>query len=295
VLRSYKYNLKYTPGLRQPYAPREVLENVLSTTQKLLFARKRILFYPEYPSPMSVPFKICPLLGHTMTNDPSQSFDAVFWWDDTTFPKRDPVLDRLIKHYDVINARCTDISKTHVEQVFSKVFGYSSTVDPRSYHGRCVKKSIYNSIHKDQSTVINCPVESIESDVIYQRLIDNRVDGAEVAEDIRVPIFKDSIPFIYLKHRPLDARFAELTSSILVEVDDVLSPKEQDLILTFCDEFGLDYGELDVLRDNASSKIYIVDANKTPANTNTEPSLSEADRRKALQRLATSFHDAFIN
>jgi len=157
-----------------------------------------------------------------------------------------------------------------------------------------VKKSILNSIHKDQTEVVECPVETTASDVIYQRLIDNTVNGAGVAEDLRVPIFRQSIPFVYLRHRPLDDRFYNLASSTLAEANDVFSEEEQARILAFTDAFGLDYGELDVLRDASSSRIYIVDANKTPSNINTETSLSDSERREALQLMAEGFQRAFL-
>jgi hypothetical protein len=46
--------------------------------------------------------------------------------------------------------------------------------------------------------------------------------------------------------------------------DDVLSASEQEQLLHFAEAIGLDYGELDVVRDNASGLIYAVDANRTP-------------------------------
>ena len=36
------------------------------------------------------------------------------------------------------------------------------------------------------------------------------------------------------------------------------------LINKFCESFGLEYGEIDVVRDFSSGNIYILDVNKTP-------------------------------
>lgn len=291
--RTYKYNLAYDPALAGRYRPLPLVRNLLTTTQRLLRGRT-ILFYPELPGFPSVLFKVCHMLGCRITHDPSQDFDLAIWWEDTTFPEKDAVLERLMRRHDVINARCTDISKTRVERVFRDVFGYSSTVDSLAHEGPCVKKSILNSIHKDQAEVVECPVETTASDVIYQRLIDNTVNGAGVAEDLRVPIFRQSIPFVYLKYRPLDDRFYNVASSTLAEVNGRILGGGTGPHSWFTDAFGLDYGELDVLRDASSSRIYIVDANNTPSNTNTEPSLSDSERREALQRLAKAFQKAFL-
>ncbi|MDQ6770676.1 MAG: hypothetical protein M3Z54_11900, partial [Gemmatimonadota bacterium] len=51
---------------------------------------------------------------------------------------------------------------------------------------------------------------------------------------------------------------------------------------------GMDFGELDVLRDRNSGKIYVVDANNTPAGPPTV--LSKQDSARALHILLESFH-----
>ena len=45
----------------------------------------------------------------------------------------------------VLNARCRDISKTHVAAVFAEVFGYALAVDPTTHAGPLVEKSDANS------------------------------------------------------------------------------------------------------------------------------------------------------
>lgn len=39
---------------------------------------------------------------------------------------------------------------------------------------------------------------------------------------------------------------------------------EAELLLRLCRALGLDYGELDVLRDVEDGKLYVVDVNNTP-------------------------------
>ena len=55
--------------------------------------------------------------------------------------------------------------------------------------------------------------------------------------------------------------------------------------------FGLEWGGVDVLRDNASGKIYIVDANKTDMGP--PVALNLGDKLKATRRMAKAFVAAF--
>ena len=65
--------------------------------------------------------------------------------------------------------------------------------------------------------------------------------------------------------------------------DDVLSPAEQGQLLQFANDLGMDYGELDVLRDEGSGLIYVVDANRTPIRPR---GLKRQDEDAALGPLA---------
>jgi hypothetical protein len=46
--------------------------------------------------------------------------------------------------------------------------------------------------------------------------------------------------------------------------DELFSVEEQQLLLRFAAALPMDYGELDVLRDEPTGLIYVVDANRTP-------------------------------
>ena len=108
------------------------------------------------------------------------------------------------------------------------------------------------------------------------------------ALDMRVPIFGSILPLVYHKTRSLEARFLTFHSAKLRETDDVLSKDEQAKILQFCRAIGLDYGELDVLRDNGDGRIYVVDANNTPDSIEY---LTKEEREEALNRTARAFLD----
>src|SRR3972149_6205746 len=143
----------------------------------------------------------------------------------------------------------------------------------------------WNALHKGQT--IECPTEPREGDFVYQKLICNETEDGFV-EDMRVPIYGNRTPFVYLKYRSVKDRFVDRehtnTKATIVEVDEVLSVNELNNIYRFCEKIGLDYGELDVLRDKDDGRIYIVDANIAPSGP---PSpISDDEGKIAVMRLA---------
>jgi glutathione synthase/RimK-type ligase-like ATP-grasp enzyme len=83
--------------------------------------------------------------------------------------------------------------------------------------------------------------------------------------DIRVPIMGSDVPFALKRYKAHNDMFDVTIGAELFATRDVLHDDEIAKIRTFCREMGLDYGELDVLRDNRDGRIYIVDVNNTPA------------------------------
>jgi hypothetical protein len=174
----------------------------------------------------------------------------------------------------VVNIQVTDISKSEVIRAFESSFGYKLGVDPRSYRGPILRKSETNAAH--DGTVIKGPIDNPDQHYVYQRLVNNTVDG--LAVDLRVPIFGGQIPFVRVKYRPIAKRFDHAgRSQVNDEVkltDEVLTQTEQSRILALCRVMGLDYGELDVLRDRDTGQIFVVDVNNTP----TGPTFVSANR-----------------
>lgn len=305
LYRTYKYNLSTVIDRQLA----NLFQNQVVTTKKLITNRKTILFYPEFPTSGAI-YYICLFLGYNVTNNPNAAFDLCIKWQDATFSPKDRVLSRLSaqnQNPSVVNINCENISKSHVNEVFHSVFGYSITIEPLTYTGKCVMKSDLNGQHDGK--IISCPIETIEPGIVYNKLIDNEVENNKVLL-LRVPIFKQIIPFVYLKCFPIEHRFgrsfAHLNSAWLADVCDVFSEAEINNILCFCQKLGLDYGELDILRDKIDGRLYIVDANNTPSATmiynpldlpldKQNCFLSPRDRLIALQKLAHAFQAALLN
>ncbi|WP_427449842.1 hypothetical protein [Litorimonas sp. WD9-15] len=159
-----------------------------------------------------------------------------------------------------INGACTDISKSHVAKTFEAIFGYDLATDPETASGPYLEKGEENGVH--DATIETRPKPAAAGRV-YQRLIDNRTQGGTVL-DYRCPTVFGEIPLVFLKERPIDQRFANLNTRVrITTADTCFSNEEIEQISTFCAAMGLDWGGLDILRDAADGRLYIVDVNKT--------------------------------
>ncbi len=268
IYKSYKYNLSFMEQ-KQAIA---ILKNLLETTKKISsFQRKTILFYPNFPHRKATIYQLCLALGYDVINNPEKEFDvAIYWKRYATFFPQEPILSQFsTENKTVFNHNCQDVSKTYIDREFLKVFGYCTIIDPLTHSGKCVAKSDLNAQHDGK--IIDCPIESKQSGIIYQKLIDNEVEKGKVV-DFRVPIFKQTIPVVYRylkKNLNAEQRFfgyPSLISVDIIEPTEIFTSEEISKILEFCQKIGLDYGELDILKDKQDGRIYIIDANNTPSS-----------------------------
>jgi hypothetical protein len=196
-----------------------------------------------------------------MTSKTNRIPDMVIHFEDATIRSACPALQKISLTQHILNGDCTDISKERVERIFKEVFGYGTHLDPKTHIGDCVRKSNANAMQ--DGTIITCPIVP-EPGYIYQRLIENNVNEKTIV-DHRVYIMKNTIPLVLNVYTSPEERFIEGDyHEEIVETDNVFSKDEQSHILAFTKKFGLEYGELDVLRDRKNGRIYIIDANNTP-------------------------------
>lgn len=263
--------------------------HLFSCWMKNRMSQRTLLCFPEAPDEFGYELsKIAAVLGLKITNKPTR-FDLALAWQDTTV--RTFTTDSLPPGTYLLNSRCPDIGKDHIEEVFESVFGYSLRVDPTTYKGPCVRKSIQNAKH--DGVVLNCPIQKIESGYVYQRLINNETDDNYIV-DLRTPFYRDTLPLVYLKYRPTKTRFADRNDRVeLARTTDIYSPAEKELILKFCRTLQLEYGGLDVLRDKESGLLYIVDVNNTPFGPPVQ--LTKSDQVRAVSTLAAAFQEKFID
>jgi hypothetical protein len=257
---------------------------------KRLWVRDYVIVSPTKPRDVYSLWKLARLSGIKMVSEadshrlPKELILASIRHHDETWDTR--VYDGLL------NGACTDISKSHVDATFGKVFGYTTQIDPRTYIGRAVMKSEIN--YSGGGTFIDCPLG--EADIkpmhFYQKLVDNKVQS-DVVKEYRVSVICGEITDVIVQYRTVERRLTGRGSgggrgSTITRAEDVFSPSEIAKIREFCALMNLEFGELDVLPDVNEGRLYILDANKTPSYM-TQPSAFRIGRFINAWRRARSF------
>ncbi|MAL97650.1 MAG: hypothetical protein CL583_04275 [Alteromonadaceae bacterium] len=268
----------------QTYGGYSAIGAALRILRTRLWPRGTVLFYPGTPSHYQIIYKLCTLYGYRMHSTPDRPYDLVFAHEGSTvFPQK---LFDDFGSAKVINRNAKDISKKQVEQAFGEVFGYSIGIDPATHEGLALRKSNDNYTHDGE--IVSCPCEPEEdSRITYQRYIDTATGDGFFAE-LRVSVYQDVIPVVCPKFRAdSPERFKVVARSEVADPGDHLSTDEQDKILQLARKMGVDYGEMDVMRDNNDGRIYVVDVNRTPAGP--VSGLTPKQTREALGRMRPAF------
>jgi len=202
--------------------------------------------------------------GIQFTSDIRTKFDVAICYKIADVRALSDLPNGIADKVPVINLHLSDIRKSTVQKAFAQCFGYALEVNPLTHKGPLVCKSETNYAHDGRILEGPLTPDQIREDCVYQKLINAEINGSEVM-DHRVVIAGSVMPLVYLKYRPKTARFASLNNwAEMVETSEVFTEVEQQQILKFCRQVGLDYGEIDVLRDIQDGKIYIVDITGTP-------------------------------
>ena len=258
------------------------------------FKNRTILAYPDFPSRNSTFYKICTELNYNVTNRINRNYCLAIYWETSTFRENNPNIETISETTRVVNYSSRDISKNFVDQVHQQVFGYSTRLDPLKFRGKCVRKNDVNASHDGQ--IVECPISNPEKEFIYQKLIDNTYDKDHVV-DIRVPIIGQTIPLVYLKYKPIDSRFGNFRGLKNIKPPEIHSPEtvlsktELKGIKEMAQKMNIEFGEMDVLRDNDDKRIYVIDVNNTP----TGPSnFTKPEYKAAIKKLASAFSQEFL-
>lgn len=245
-------------------------------------------FRPHIEDDYTVTLIAC-RLGLRLTSDARTRFAAAMHWHDITRRQPHPVLQRLAASMHVINLRGNDISKTHVDAVMHNVFGYGLSVDPLTTQGPLVEKSDLNALHDGR--IIVGPLSALSAGRVYQRLVRGTRTG-DVIEELRVPVVGHHVPFVHLKYKRADDPLALSVRGTIAEPSAVLSADEIDRLVRFAHALGIDFGELDTIRNESDGRLYVFDANNTPCVRFV--GVAPADRRATVNRLAEAFESEFL-
>lgn len=246
---------------------------------KLDSGARGLAFYPMRPIPVARINTIAARLGLRIDFAIHPGEPVIAWDNGTWFRER----ARRRLPPDAINAACTDISKSRVDREWASIAGYSIAVDPLTFAGPLVVKSERNGRH--DGLIVRGPIPARRSGYVYQRFV-NSVEGALLME-LRTTIIGGEIPVVLERGRPATRWYADTTLSIVRAPADLFSSAESAQLTNFARRIGLDYGELDVLRDRDSGLIYVVDANRTPSGP--EPHERSAHVEKVTALMAEPF------
>src|SRR5262249_29606788 len=156
------------------------------------------------------------------------------------------------------------------------VFGYPLAVDPTVFDGEAVEKGEGNGLHDGR--LVTCPMQPTPGKS-YQRIVKTEGDDGW-AYDLRTACVGRRPVVVFLKKKPAAARFSIQNTSVVVKLPrEVFSPADIALVERFCEAMQLDWGGLDILREHATGRLYVVDVNKT--DTGPAVVLSWRDRIRA--------------
>jgi len=242
-----------------------------------LWARRgpRIYFTPHQPRPWYIVWAATVWGGMRFVRDLNDA-DASFYFEDQTqaAPPSPPTAR-------AFNFQVADVSKSCVSRMMETAFGYPLAVDPTTFSGEAVEKGEGNGLHDGR--IVICPTQSAPSKA-YQRVIKTEGDDGW-AYDLRTVCVDRRPIVVFLKKKPAAARFSIQNTSVVVKrPEEVFSPADIAQIEKFCEIMQLDWGGLDVLREHATGRLYVVDVNKT--DTGPAVVLNWKDRAKATQLLS---------
>lgn len=210
----------------------------------------KVAFLPAPPRPWYLLWSVVVWSGVRIVKDVAHA-DRVFRFEDKTWVEAAGT--------SAINGQCTDVSKSHVADIFERVFGYPLALDPSMHQGLAVEKGEDNGAHDGR--IVQCPTPGLAGRT-YQRLIDNIEDG--LSTDLRTPFVGFMPVVVYIKQRPRDIRFANTNSRVrLTTPQEVFSSEEIEKLSAFARAMKLDWGGMDVLRNRDDGRLYVVDVNKT--------------------------------
>jgi len=221
--------------------------------------KRHAFFYPDIPPKEAVVTAVLKSLGYDFHNDPEKEASISIAWENETYKKRIEKGKDILKN--AWNSNCIDIGKTYTDEIFEKVFGYSTRLYPKTHRGKILEKNELNGHH--EARILKGPIKNPKEGYIYQMVINNNV-RRYYFEDIRIAYIKGNIPFCYLTYRLKGKRFStKKFNATLAKPSDVLSQIEIKKVDQFCREMKVDFAEIDTLRDRDDNKLYLIDVNPT--------------------------------
>jgi hypothetical protein len=255
--------------------------------KRLRRGRRAVRVTPGVIAPPFMLWKVFRLLGIRQVSGRDGDVDLLAHHEPVTFPR--PARSQT-PGPAAFNFGCTDTSKSLVNAVFDEVFTYPLEVDPLTYSGLLVEKSDQNSNHDGR--IVQGPLSSVRDGFAYQRCVRSAaVDGRH--EEYRLTIVGDEIPVAHRKYLPNDGPWKAVAKRIPAQPAELLDEQEHQLVIDLCRRMGVDVGEVDAVRDEATGQLYVFDVNQTP---HAPPyALGLRNGIRAMNKVAESFERQFLS
>lgn len=275
-------------GIRRAVGLRAVRRS-LSTARCIAEHNRRLpanattlVFHPMRPQPRAQIVTMLAVLGVRIGVDLRRAGPAIAWHSGTVLT----AADKAALPAWSINRSCTDISKSRVDDLWARLAGYSISVDPLRTAGPIVVKSETNGHHDGR--IVQGPLRHRRSGVVYQRFIDATV--GDVYMEARPVIIGGRMPVALESRMPRPHWAAHALVTLSRRPAELYSADEIALMLRFASAIGLDYGELDVVRESSTGRLFVLDANRTPTRPHFIPRDAEAE---AMALMAATFAEEF--
>jgi len=244
----------------------------------------KIFTWPNHPVPGQRLARYLNILGVEFTTDTADP--DIKWLMNYNYSNREDRCPELLSDMSenmempIINGSLLNIRKDHIDDVFTSVFGYSLRLDPTKHMGMCIEKSTQNAIHRGR--FIQCPIRKQDIDRrtypsksgephvrMYVKMIDTRID-TETIRDFRISVMGGSVVALFEKHLGNGSFFHPYKENKFEvypfdSMDPYFTRDEIRKTHFFINDMGIDFAEIDILRDNSTGLMYIIDVNPVPA------------------------------
>ena len=227
------------------------------------FTDMKLLAYPYVVTKGAKLWHACNKLGVEITNDPNSDFKYAIYWNIKSNSTPDQVISEISHRMKVINIKCGNVLKYRVDEIWNEISGYTIKINPAKFKYKYVRKSQlqYCSHTGEKHDGVICNFnQKRDPRYVYQRLIDTSLPDGRY-RTLRLPIFGDSIPCVIVKDSKDRFKESHSVVDICYDIFGWFSVEERKWIKKFRKGIGLDYGELDILRDKNTEKIYVIDVN----------------------------------
>ena len=237
----------------------------------------KVCYYPNGLAGGQRTLRYVQELGIEWTKDPKEP--GITHYHHYNYANKINHLPKPLEGKNCININLRNIKKDYLDDLHEEVFGYRLRIDPTSHRGVCIKRSTQNAIHHGKFIECPMPPHMIDNQIrvsgkgephqrIYVKMIDTRINDTTI-RDWRF-VYMGGLVMCFEKHIASNAFFhvkKEDYFKVFPHYDPPpqFSAEEINKIGLFARSMHLDYGEIDVLRDNSTGLIYICDVNPVPA------------------------------